>query len=147
MADGVEYGDVRVEVGDDYVATAEIRRPPNNFFDIGLIDSLCQAFEALDADPACRAIVLCSQGKHFCAGADFSRRDRGTTDGGDGGSHNLRKRGSHGDDGQSDQQLTHFQELRDRHRTAHKTPGTSNEQRESPANQQTRSPCATWPVS
>ena len=27
---------------------------------------------ALDADPRCRAILLCSEGKHFCAGADLS---------------------------------------------------------------------------
>jgi len=29
----------------------------------------------LDNDDACRAIVLCSKGKHFCAGADFSARE------------------------------------------------------------------------
>ena len=48
MADGVEYGDVLVEFEDDYVATAEIRRPPNNFMDVALIDSLAEAFA--DAD-------------------------------------------------------------------------------------------------
>src|SRR5436190_11547932 len=55
----------------DYVATVEIRRPPHNFFDLALIRALAEAFEALDADPACRAIVLASQGKSFCAGANF----------------------------------------------------------------------------
>src|SRR5262249_55740632 len=29
------------------------------------------AFEALDADKACRVILLCSDGKHFCAGAEI----------------------------------------------------------------------------
>ena len=29
----------------------------------------------MDNDDACRAIVLCSEGKHFCAGADFSARE------------------------------------------------------------------------
>ncbi|MCP5025834.1 MAG: enoyl-CoA hydratase/isomerase family protein [Actinomycetia bacterium] len=65
------YGDLHVSVADDYVATAEIRRPPNNFFDIGLIDSLASAFTDLDNDDRCRAIVLCSEGKNFCAGANF----------------------------------------------------------------------------
>jgi enoyl-CoA hydratase/carnithine racemase len=55
----------------DHVARVEIRRPPHNFFDLALIRALAEAFEALDADPACRAIVLASQGKSFCAGANF----------------------------------------------------------------------------
>ena len=55
----------------DHVATVEIRRPPHNFFDLALIRALAEAFEALDADPACRAIVLAAQGKSFCAGANF----------------------------------------------------------------------------
>ena len=59
---------------DGHVATVEIRRPPNNFFDYGLIHELANAYERLDADPRCRAIVLCSEGRHFCAGADFSAR-------------------------------------------------------------------------
>ena len=29
----------------------------------------------MDNEDACRAIVLCSEGKHFCAGADFSARE------------------------------------------------------------------------
>lgn len=65
------HGDVEVVIGDDHVATVEIRRPPNNFFDLALIESIADAFNALDADSRCRAIVLCSEGKHFCAGADF----------------------------------------------------------------------------
>jgi enoyl-CoA hydratase/carnithine racemase len=56
------------------VATLEIRRPPHNFFDIPLIAALAQAFESLERDSACRAIVLCAQGSSFCAGADFSTR-------------------------------------------------------------------------
>lgn len=73
-------GDVSVEVGDDFVATVEIHRAPNNFFDADLINSLSDAYEQLDVDPACRAIVLCSEGKHFCAGANFSAppRESGT---------------------------------------------------------------------
>lgn len=69
------YGDVGVAIDDDtFVATVELHRPPNNFFDVGLISSLADAYDALDDDPRCRAIVLCAEGKHFCAGADFSGR-------------------------------------------------------------------------
>jgi enoyl-CoA hydratase/carnithine racemase len=67
-----QFGDVSVEIGDDFVALVEIHRPPSNFFDVKLIRSLAEAYTTLDADPACRAIVLASEGKHFCAGADFS---------------------------------------------------------------------------
>lgn len=68
------FGDVSVDVHDDFVATVELHRPPNNHFDIELIRSLAEAFEALDRELSCRAIVLCSEGRHFCAGADFSGR-------------------------------------------------------------------------
>lgn len=64
--------DLDVTIGDDFVATMEIRRPPNNFFDITLIEAMAAAVSALDHDPRCRAIVLCADGKHFCAGADFA---------------------------------------------------------------------------
>jgi enoyl-CoA hydratase/carnithine racemase len=67
-----QFGDVSVEIGADYVAEVEIHRPPANFFDTKLIRSLAEAYLALDGDPACRAIVLCSEGRHFCAGADFN---------------------------------------------------------------------------
>ncbi|MGI9382335.1 MAG: enoyl-CoA hydratase/isomerase family protein [Methyloligellaceae bacterium] len=55
----------------DHVATVEIQRPPHNFFDYALIQQIADAFEALDEDAACRAIVLCAEGKSFCAGANF----------------------------------------------------------------------------
>lgn len=70
MQDG--FGDVTVQLGDDHVAVVEIHRPPNNFFDIALIASLADAYRAVDEEPGARAIVLCSEGRHFCAGADFS---------------------------------------------------------------------------
>jgi enoyl-CoA hydratase/carnithine racemase len=72
------FGDVEVRLETDHVATVEIQRPPSNFFDTALIDSLADAYEALDATSQCRAVVLCSAGKHFCAGADFSGRSVGT---------------------------------------------------------------------
>ena len=54
-----------------HVALVEIRRPPNNFFDIALIQDIASAFEAFDVDADIRAIVLAAQGKAFCAGANF----------------------------------------------------------------------------
>lgn len=72
MAAAEQYGDVGI-TRDGFVAIAEIQRPPNNFFDVELIRSLIDAFTDLDNDDSCRAIVLCSAGKHFCAGNDFSR--------------------------------------------------------------------------
>ncbi|HUD68669.1 MAG TPA: enoyl-CoA hydratase/isomerase family protein [Acidimicrobiales bacterium] len=72
------FGDVEVRLEPDHVATVEIQRPPSNFFDTALIDALADAYEALDATSSCRAIILCSEGKHFCAGADFSGRSVGT---------------------------------------------------------------------
>ena len=67
-----------VEIRDGAVALVEIRRPPNNFFDTALVRALAEAFEKLDQEPRCRAAVLCSEGKHFCAGADFSGPGPGT---------------------------------------------------------------------
>ena len=71
MTDFGSFGDVHIDLDDDCVALAEIRRPPHNYFDMHLIGSLAEAFEALDADPRCRAILLCSEGKSFCAGAQL----------------------------------------------------------------------------
>ncbi len=68
------FGDVAAEVGPDGVATAELRRPPDNFFDAALIASLADAYDWLGGEAGARAIVLCSQGRNFCAGADLTGR-------------------------------------------------------------------------
>jgi enoyl-CoA hydratase/carnithine racemase len=60
---------------DGPVATVEIQRPPHNFFDLALVQHLADAFEALDADRRCLAIVLAAQGTAFCAGANFAARE------------------------------------------------------------------------
>jgi enoyl-CoA hydratase/carnithine racemase len=78
MSDLGAYRDIGVSL-DGHVATIEIRRPPHNFFDSDLIAEIGEAFERLDNNNACRSIVLCAEGKSFCAGADFSKRmDTGT---------------------------------------------------------------------
>ena len=71
MASDQNFGDIGVDIGDDFVASVEIHRPPHNYFDAELIRDLATAFEALDDDTSCRAIALCSEGKNFCAGAQF----------------------------------------------------------------------------
>jgi enoyl-CoA hydratase/carnithine racemase len=70
MFDSKAFPELGIELA-DAVATVEMRRPPHNFFDLALIRQLAGAFEALDRDPACRAVVLAAQGKSFCAGANF----------------------------------------------------------------------------
>src|SRR6478672_10669570 len=65
------------EVGvsvDGYVATVEIRRPPNNFLDVDLIANLASVLEELDDETNVRSIVLAAAGKHFCAGANLKKR-------------------------------------------------------------------------
>jgi len=68
----VTIPDVTVELA-GHVAMVEIHRPPNNYFDTALIKGIADAYERLDEEIECRAIVLCAEGKHFCAGADFSQ--------------------------------------------------------------------------
>ena len=69
------FADINVGLA-GHIATVEINRPPHNFFDRDLIAQIADAYEALDDDPQCRAIVLAAKGKSFCAGANFgSGRD------------------------------------------------------------------------
>ncbi len=73
---------------DNYVAVVEIQRGPNNFFDTQMISDLADAFNKMEASDDVRAVVLCSEGKHFCAGNNFGsassneeRADRRVEDG------------------------------------------------------------------
>ncbi len=50
------FSDVTAAIS-EFVGTAQISRPPDNFFDAGLIGSLADAYEWLDEQGA-RAIVL-----------------------------------------------------------------------------------------
>ena len=70
MTDTGLYADISVTL-EHRVATVEIQRPPYNFFDFSLIEQIADAFDSLDENPECRAIVLAAQGKSFCAGANF----------------------------------------------------------------------------
>ncbi len=78
----IANAELTVELAGDHVATLEINRPPSNHFSVGLIEQLADACEQLAAGGRCRAIVLCSAGRVFCAGADFSDAQAiGTADG------------------------------------------------------------------
>lgn len=56
---------------DGDVAVVVINRPPTNYFSFPLIKALSDTYDKLAADGV-RALVLASEGKHFCAGADFA---------------------------------------------------------------------------
>lgn len=72
--------DVSVDV-DGHVAIVEMHRPPTNFFDEALLGAVGQALFEVDENPEVRAVVLCAEGRHFCAGADLRNVD----------SHGLRR--------------------------------------------------------
>ena len=74
-----EFGDIHAEVGDDNVALIEVRRPPNNFFSLAMLGSIADAMEWVDATDEARCVLLASEGKNFCAGADLAADDPKTT--------------------------------------------------------------------
>ncbi|MES2055620.1 MAG: enoyl-CoA hydratase/isomerase family protein [Pseudomonadota bacterium] len=65
--------DHTISIGrDGDIAIVTFHRPPHNFVSIDLVRALADAFDAIDADPGCRASVLRSEGRVFCAGADLT---------------------------------------------------------------------------
>jgi enoyl-CoA hydratase/carnithine racemase len=68
----VSGDDVTVEQHGAHVAVVCLHRPPNNYFDTALIDAVAKAYDELNGSGWCRAIVLASEGRHFCAGLDFA---------------------------------------------------------------------------
>ena len=69
--------DVSVDLN-GHIALVEIHRPPHNYFDEQLIRDLADAFESLDKESECRALILASEGKSFCAGANFNKEEFGS---------------------------------------------------------------------
>lgn len=63
---------------DGHVALVEMHRPPANFFDRDVLAAIADAGEEAQLSGA-RAIVLCSEGRHFCAGASLADAS-GTSD-------------------------------------------------------------------
>ena len=56
---------------DEHVGVVQLEAPEPNYLDPQLVEALADAMEALDRDAQCRAVVLATTGRHFCAGADF----------------------------------------------------------------------------
>jgi enoyl-CoA hydratase/carnithine racemase len=73
MADTATFKHIGVS-REGVITIIEIRRGPNNFVDTDMVAEIADVLEDMDRTPDCRAIVLCAEGKHFCAGADFSSR-------------------------------------------------------------------------
>jgi 2-(1,2-epoxy-1,2-dihydrophenyl)acetyl-CoA isomerase len=67
--------EVSIRAASEHVALVEFNRPPHNYFDGALIGAIADAYEQLERDSSCRAIVLCSAGKNFCAGANFAAKN------------------------------------------------------------------------
>ena len=67
-----EFNDIAINITGN-LAHIEIQRPPNNFFDYLLIEQIADAYEELDEVSECRVLILSSQGKNFCAGANFGQ--------------------------------------------------------------------------
>lgn len=53
------------------VGVVEVRRGPHNFFDEAVLHAIGEALVQFDSSPDVRAVVLCSEGRNFCAGADL----------------------------------------------------------------------------
>lgn len=72
MGDGGNRTEVRVHLDpENHVGTVEMRRGPNNFFDVTVLSAVADGVDDL-AGRGARCVVLCSEGKNFCAGADFA---------------------------------------------------------------------------
>ena len=54
-----------------HTAYIKINRPPHNYFDTHLISQIADFIEDMDKNDNCRSIILYSEGKNFCAGANF----------------------------------------------------------------------------
>lgn len=77
------FGEVSADLADDFVGLVEIHRPPANYFDAPLLRDVVAAMAWVEQLGG-RAVVLASEGKHFCAGMDFrarADRDDGGRDG------------------------------------------------------------------
>ena len=56
---------------DGHVATVELDTGHGNYLSVGALAQVADALAWADQESAVRALVLCSAGKVFCAGADF----------------------------------------------------------------------------
>jgi 2-(1,2-epoxy-1,2-dihydrophenyl)acetyl-CoA isomerase len=57
------------------VAVVTLHNPPHNLLTVPLLRSLASSVTSAASDPRTAALVLCSEGRSFCAGADFNSVD------------------------------------------------------------------------
>lgn len=69
-----EFRSVRLQDGGDGVRLLTLARPPVNALARELVEDLTLAAGRLRADGEARCVVLRTDGKHFCAGADLKER-------------------------------------------------------------------------
>lgn len=65
-----------------HVAEIVFDAPPHNFASVEVLKRIADAIEAADADPEVRCLVLASEGKSFCAGADLAGDEQIVGEGG-----------------------------------------------------------------
>ena len=66
------YSEILYDVADS-IATITLNRPDKlNAFTNRMMYELIEAFDAVDADDAVRAVIVTGSGRGFCAGADLS---------------------------------------------------------------------------
>jgi 2-(1,2-epoxy-1,2-dihydrophenyl)acetyl-CoA isomerase len=63
-------GEVTADDAGEGIAIITLRRPPANHLDARLVSEIADAYEELARSDA-RVVVLCAEGKHFCAGVKF----------------------------------------------------------------------------
>lgn len=65
---------VKVTIGEDGVAEVRLSRPDKmNALDAAMFQGIVAAGEQVQRDPRVRAVVLCGEGRAFCAGLDMGR--------------------------------------------------------------------------
>ena len=76
----MDYENVIVSVGDDYVAEITLNRPSQlNTFTLGLAKELDRALWEVEANNKVRVVLIKGEGKAFCAGIDVSYIDGKST--------------------------------------------------------------------
>ncbi len=66
------YDGVQISQAGAGIMMVKFSRPPHNFIEVPLIAAIADAYHEIGAMPEARVIVLASEGRHFCAGGDFS---------------------------------------------------------------------------
>lgn len=64
-------GVFRTDPNDAGVGVVDIRRGAESYLTVHVLRALLAELAVLDADPQCGAMVVRSEGKHFCAGRDW----------------------------------------------------------------------------